>query len=155
MLEITTKQIEIAIRLYENQSYGTTYAKGRYRRAVFNGTIDAKNPSAKYLVDFYGYEDWCNQAKSDEQIAIIEAVQKGNDKLYSWIKHYDKSTAQKRQVDGYCSLDMQSFDMDLLICDEAIGVEDHWQVTAKPCKQAHAGVKSPQMLATNTDLTVW
>jgi hypothetical protein len=155
MLEITTKQIEIAIRLYENQSYGTTYAKGLYRRAVFNGTIDAKNPSVKYLVDFYGYEDWCNQAKSVEQITIIEAVRKSDGKLFSWVKHYDKLTAQKRQVDGYCSLDLQSLEMDLLICDEATGVEQQWQVTAKPCKQAHAGVKSPQMLATNTDLAIW
>ena len=155
MLEITTKQIEIAIRLYENQSYGTTYAKGLYRRAVFNGTIDTKNPSAKYLVDFYGYEEWCNQAKSDEQMAIIEAVRKSDDKLFSWVKHYDKLTAQKRQVDGYCTLDLQSLNMDLLICDEITGVQDRWQVTAKPCKQALAGVKSPQMLATNCDLVMW
>jgi hypothetical protein len=47
MLEITTKEnsIEIAVRLYENNAYGTTFGKGMYRRALFNGTIDAKSPT--------------------------------------------------------------------------------------------------------------
>jgi len=149
------KQPEIAVRLYDNHSYNTTYGKGLYRRAIFNGTVDAKNPCIKYLVDFYSYEDWCNQAKSDGQMTVIEAVHRSDDKLYSWVKHYDKSTSQKRQVDGYCTLDLQSLDMDLFICDESNGVVDRWQVVAKPCKQAHAGVKSPQILATNSDLAVW
>ncbi len=35
------KQVEIAVRLFDNNTYGTTYGKGLYRRAVFNGTIDA------------------------------------------------------------------------------------------------------------------
>lgn len=155
MLEISTKEIEIAIRLYENPSYGTTYAKGLFRRAVFNGTADTKNPANKYLLDFYSYEDWCNQAKSDEQMHVIRAVVEDKHKLYSWVKHYDKSTMQKRQVIGYCSLDMQSLDMNLLICDEVNTVEAEWQITAKPCKQGKAGTKSPQLLATNADLAVW
>jgi hypothetical protein len=155
MLEISTKEIEIAIRLYENLSYGTTYAKGLFRRAVFNGTADTKNPTNKYLLDFYSYEDWCNQAKSDGQMEVIRAVVEDKHKLYSWVKHYDKPTMQKKSVGGYCSLDMQSLDMNLLICDEVNAVEAEWQIAAKPCKQGQSGTKSPQLLATNADLAVW
>lgn len=35
-------QSEIAVRLYDNNAYGTTYGKGLYRKAIYNGTIDAK-----------------------------------------------------------------------------------------------------------------
>ena len=161
MLEISTKEIEIAIRLYENPSYGTTYAKGLFRRAVFNGTADTKNPTNKYLLDFYSYEDWCNQAKSDEQMEVIRAVVEvrsklnDNDTLYSWVKHYEKNSAQKRLVMGLCTIDMQSLDIKLHIVDEVNAMDGDWQITAKPCKQGQAGTKSPQLLATNADLAIW
>ena len=155
MLEISTKEIEIAIRLYENPSYGTTYAKGLFRRAVFNGTADTKNPTNKYLLDFYSYEDWCNQAKSDEQMEVIRAVFEDKQMLYSWVKHYEKKSAQKRLVMGLCTINMQSLDIKLHILDEVNAVDGNWQITAKPCKQGQAGTKSPQLLATNADLAIW
>jgi hypothetical protein len=86
---------------------------------------------------------------------VIRAVVEHKQMLYSWVKHYDKSTMQKRQVIGYCSLDMQSLDMNLLICDSVNAVEAEWQIAAKPCKQGQSGTKSPQLLATNADLAVW
>lgn len=46
MLDQTTKQTEIAVRLYDNNTYGTTYGKGMYRKAIYNGTIDAKHLNA-------------------------------------------------------------------------------------------------------------
>jgi len=64
----------IAVRLYENQVYGTTYGRGLYRRALYNGTIDLRTSGVKYLVDLYSGEDWANQAKSDERMLIIEGV---------------------------------------------------------------------------------
>ena len=39
-------QIEIAVRLYDNNTYGSTYGRGLYRKAIYNGTIDAKHSSA-------------------------------------------------------------------------------------------------------------
>ena len=43
---------EITARLWENKMYGTTYAKGQYRKAIYNGTLEIIDPYAKYLVDF-------------------------------------------------------------------------------------------------------
>ena len=157
MLEIPTKEnsIEIAVRLYENNAYGTTFGKGMYRRALFNGTIDAKSPTAKYLVDFFNYQDWCNQASTDEQMAVLAAVEADDKKLYSWIKHYDTVTRAKRLVGGCMQFDLDSLDMNIMICDETAGVADHWQIEGKPCKTAMKSQKSPQILGTNADLTNW
>jgi hypothetical protein len=38
MLNNQTTQAPVAIRLYENKAYGTTYGKGLYRKAIYNGT---------------------------------------------------------------------------------------------------------------------
>ena len=155
MLEITTKenQIEIAVRLYENKSYGTTFGKGMYRRALFNGTIDARTPAAKYLVDCFNYADWSNQATTDEQMAVLAAVPEDSKKIYSWIKHYQGG--QKRLVHGVCSIDMATLEMDVLICDELSDIQQHWHLTARPCKTGRAGQRVPQLLATNADLAAW
>ena len=157
MLEITTKenQIEIAVRLYENKSYGTTFGKGMYRRALFNGTIDARTPAAKYLVDCFNYADWSNQATTDEQMAVLAAVPEDSKKIYSWIKHYDTVTRAKRLVGGCMQFDLDSLDMNIMICDETAGVADHWRIEGKPCKTAMKSQKSPQILGTNGDLTNW
>ena len=44
---------EIAIRLYDNPKYGTTYGPAQYRHAIFNGSADIKNPSVKYFSKDY------------------------------------------------------------------------------------------------------
>ena len=119
MLENLTKekQIEIAVRLYENNAYGTTFGKGMYRRALFNGTIDSRSPSVKYLVDCFRYADWSNQATTDEQMAVLAAVEADDQKLYSWITHYDTATRAKRLVGGCMQLDLGSLHMSIMICD--------------------------------------
>ena len=157
MLENLTKekQIEIAVRLYENNAYGTTYGKGMYRRALFNGTIDSRSPSVKYLVDCFRYADWSNQAITDEQMAVLAAVEADDQRLYSWITHYDTATRAKRLVGGCMQLDLGSLHMSIMICDEPTGVADHWQIEGKPCKTARNSQKSPQILGTNADLTRW
>jgi len=71
MLNQTTQKIEIAARLYDNNTYGTTYGKGMYRKAIYNGTIDAKHLNIKYIVDLYSYDDWANMAKTNEQMEIL------------------------------------------------------------------------------------
>jgi hypothetical protein len=126
-----------------------------YRRALFNGTIDAKSPTAKYLVDCFNYQDWCNQASTDEQMAVLAAVEADDKKLYSWIKHYDTVTRAKRLVGGCMQFDLDILDMNIMICDETAGVADHWRIEGKPCKTAMKSQKSPQILGTNGDLTNW
>jgi arabinogalactan endo-1,4-beta-galactosidase len=148
-------QSEIAVRLFDNNTYGTTYGKGLYRKAIYNGTIDAKAEGAKYLVDLYSYDEWANMAKTDEQMAILANVEAQSDALYSWVQHYDLITKDKTTVPGMCRLDIESLDITVLICDEEHGMTDTWELKAKPCRQGRAGVKTPQLLATNADLSGW
>lgn len=143
----------IAVRLFDNDKFGTTHGKGLYRKAIYNGTIETSGQN-KYLVDLYSYEEWANMAKTDEQMEILANVEAQSDALYSWVKHYDPHTKDKTPVPGMCQLDPESLKMTVLICDSAHGVEDTWRLSAKPCK-AHTGMKSPQLLATNADLSSW
>lgn len=143
----------IAVRLFDNDKFGTTHGKGLYRKAIYNGTIETSGQN-KYLVDLYSYEEWANMAKTDEQMEILANVEAQSDALYSWVKHYDPHTKDKTPVPGMCQLDPESLKMTVLICDSAHGVEDTWRLSAKPCK-AHTGMKSPQLLATNADLRNW
>jgi hypothetical protein len=142
----------IAVRLYENQVYGTTYARGLYRRALYNGTIDLKTSGVKYLVDLYSGEDWANQAKSDEQMLIVHEVGTDAGYTYSWIRRYDAARGVKTPVLGFCRLDTQTLELRLLISDDDEGVQGTWCLQGKPCRAGRAGAKSPQILAANYDL---
>ena len=155
MLNQTTQKIEIAARLYDNNTYGTTYGKGMYRKAIYNGTIDAKHLNIKYIVDLYSYDDWANMAKTDEQMEILHSIDADTDTLYSWIKHYDPATRNKTLVTGMCQINLDTMKMVVLILDNTHGVADTWNITARQCKQTSSTVKSPQLLATNSDLTEW
>jgi hypothetical protein len=153
MLNQSNIQMPIAVRLYDNQTYGTTYGKGLYRKAHYNGTIDNHDRSATYLVDFYNYQDWVNQAKTDEQMHILANITQQADTLYSWIKHYDRPSSGKTPINGVSVLDLDSYEIAVSINDSAHGVVDQWILQAKPCK-SHSG-KGPQLLATNADLGSW
>ncbi len=63
----------IAVRLFDNEKFGTTHGKGLYRKAIYNGTIETSGQN-KYLVDLYSYEEWANMAKTDEQMEILANV---------------------------------------------------------------------------------
>ena len=155
MLNTTTNQPEIAVRLYDNNTYGTTYGRGLYRKAIYNGTIDAKHSNAKYLVDFYNYEDWANQAKTDEQMEILASFSPDADTLFSWVAYYDGATKSKTPVTGVCLLNAGTMDVRVVIMDSQHGVEDSWNLTARSCRLAEHGKRSPQLLATNGDLQGW
>ena len=152
---LNSNQTEIAVRLYENQTYGTTYGKGLFRKALFNGSIDIKTPCTKYVIDLFNYDDWCNIAKTSEQMVIIRDVQQQDDTLFSWINRYDRTTKQKTLVSGFCSFDCDSKGMRIMILDPVVQIEDVWQISAKPCQTNTNGLRSPQLLATNADLTAW
>ncbi|NCX23829.1 MAG: hypothetical protein EBX17_11695 [Betaproteobacteria bacterium] len=145
----------VAIRLYENNIYGTTYGRGLYRRALYNGTVDLKPSGIKYLLDLYTGEDWANQAKSDEQMLIVHEVDPYKDSVcvYSWIRRYDAARGVKTPVLGFCRLDTQTLELRLLILDDDEGVQGTWCLQGKPCRAGRAGTKSPQILAANYDLS--
>jgi len=143
----------VAIRLYENTIYGTTYGRGLYRRALYNGTVDLKPSGIKYLLDLYTGEDWANQAKSDEQMLIVHEVGTDAGYTYSWIRRYDAARGVKTPVLGFCRLDTQTLELRLLISDDDEAVQGTWCLAGKPCRAGRAGTKSPQILAANYELS--
>ena len=152
---LTTNQTELAVRLYENSTYGTTYGKGLFRRALFNGSIDIKSPQVKYVIDLFNYDDWCNIAKTHAQIEIITGVPQQADTLYTWINRYNTSTKQKTLVSGFCSFDCESKDINVMNIDPECNIEGVWKISAKPCQTNRNGLRAPQFLAPNADLTEW
>lgn len=150
------KQPEIAVRLYENAKFGTTYAKGLYHSAVFNASADVLNPSVKYLLDFYTLERWQHTARTDGQMEMLDIAMEcdRSDALFSWIYRYDCTTKAKTWVWGYASLDSSTNKLKLLLDDKPKGLLENWTLTAKPCRSVY-GKKAPTLLATNADLSVY
>lgn len=154
MLNNENVDYAIAIRLYENKKYGTTYGKGLFRKAIYNGTIDIKG-GPKYVVDFYSHEQWQHIGKTDEHMVALESISAEANTFYSWIKHYDPMTKCKTDVAGMCCIDMETLQMRLCILDESRDVVASCLLDAKPCKIIATNVASPQLLATNCDLSGW
>ena len=148
-------QKEIAVRLFQNAKYGTTYAKGVRHQALFNATADIKNPKVKYVLDFYTYEHWEFLAK-ENQLEIVNQVRNEVDKdtLVSWIVRYDLATKTKTSVYGFGTLNTKSNELILCVLDGEAEVEDSWKLTAKPCR-AIAGKNIAELLATNCELASW
>ncbi len=144
---------EIAVRLFDNPMYGTTHGKGMYRTAVFNGTADLIAPELKYLLDFEEVVRWANRSKNaDDDMTCQHVLSNSHSNLLvSWIVRYDTFTKTKTRVSGFCTIDLQTNKLELLIVDTELGVEDTWQLDVKPCK-AVLGKKTPQLLATNAEL---
>ena len=102
---------EITARLWENKMYGTTYAKGQYRKAIYNGTLEIIDPYAKYLVDFEEIEAWFHFAKSPVHIEMASRL--GNipinedHVLMSWIYlncyQFRSTTKESFSIVNYCS----------------------------------------------------
>jgi hypothetical protein len=149
---------EIAVRFYENKRFGSTYAKGAFHKAVFNATADVQQPKTKYLLDMIVYKDWVNTAKSDADMEILnvadELVKKysQSDVLATFIKRMG-CDGSKSRVNGFALLDLNTRELTLAIEDEEAGVKHVWQLEAKSCKQSLPNKNSPQMLATNVELT--
>lgn len=149
-------QNEIAIRLYDNNKYGTTYGKGMYHHALFNATADVKNPKAKYLLDFYSYAHWEAQAKTDAQMEVVDLVKETADKdtLVSWVLRYDVVTKHKTFITGFCMLNLATNKLQLVIADDALNLQTAWNLPVKPCKLVR-DKNAPQLLATNAELCEW
>ena len=146
---------EIAVRLYQNAKYGTTYAKGVRHQALFNAAADIKEPKVKYLLDFYTYEHWEFLAKS-HQLEIVQQVRElvDKDSLVSWVLRYDPVTKTKTPAYGFSTLQMSTNQLILCVVDSEFGIEDSWRLIAKPCK-AVSGKNVAELLATNSELATW
>jgi hypothetical protein len=146
----------IAIRLFENKVFGTTYGKGLRRSAVFNATAEVNEPYAKYLLDFESGLAWINHAKTDGQMTIarqfIDQVERDDEVLWSWVKWYDKGTGVKEHVDGFALYDLENEEIAFHLQDAKRGLTEEWLLPARRC-QGVAGRNTPAFLATNHDLT--
>ena len=69
---------EIAVRGFNNERINTSFGKGLFRRAIYNGSVELRNPNEKYLIDLYDFAHWQHQARSDYQIDIVShCLQRG------------------------------------------------------------------------------
>lgn len=149
---------EIAIRGFINEKFNTTFGKGLFRRAVFNGSVELRNPNTKYLVDFYYYAEWEAQAKTDEQMDVIRKLagtEFANTEglLFSWILHYDPLTKAKIKINGYAIYSPDTQELYINIDDAAHATVEEWTLPAHPCKST--GANKPIFVATNIDLNSW
>ena len=145
----------IAIRLFENKMYGTTYGRGLRRKALLNATAEINEPYAKYLLDFEDGRSWIHHARTDAQLAIarklIDQAERDEGVLWSWVKWYDKASGVKEFVSGFAAYDMDGGTIVLEIDDDKRGLTDQWCLPARRCTGT-AGKNSPVFLATNCDL---
>jgi hypothetical protein len=146
---------EIAVRGFINEKFNTTFGKGLFRRAVFNGSVELHNPNQKYLVDYFSYLEWEAQAKSDEQLKVINELTSVNlgketDLLFSWLIHYDPLTKSKQRVNGYSIYSPNTRELFIKIDDPGNQTQDEWTLYVHSCKST--GANKPIFVAANVDL---
>jgi hypothetical protein len=146
---------EIAVRGFTNEKFNTTFGKGLFRRAVFNGSVELRNPSLKYLVDYYQYPEWEALAKDNKQMDIItkldgSGMPENEDLLFSWLVHYDPLTKTKTKVDGYSVYSPSTQELYIEINDPNNQTNEEWSLDVHNCK--NLGHHKPVFIATNVDL---
>jgi hypothetical protein len=147
---------EIAVRGFVNEKFNTTFGKGLFRRAVYNGSVELHKPNQKYLVDYYSYPEWEVQARSDGQIAATQELTNSgiagqDDMLFSWLVHYDPLTKSKARAEGYSVYSPNTRELFIKIDDAANQTQDEWTLDVHPCKIT--GANKPVFIAANVDLT--
>jgi hypothetical protein len=141
---------EITARLWENKLYGTTFGKGQYRKAIYNGTLEIPSPYAKYLVDFEEVEAWFHFPKSAIHVEMVNRLKNipANEDgvLMSWIYRYEAGI--KSAVEGYASLDMNYSRIYIEINDSANGINEYWELPVRSCIARIPGKPTPALIAT-------
>lgn len=142
---------ELTARLWENKMYGTTYGKGQYRKAVFNGTLEIQKPYAKYLVDMEDIETWFHFPKSSIHVGITNRIAQppSNEDgiLMSWLYRYEGGI--KTAIDGYAALDMNNNQLSIQINDVEYGITESWELPVRKCISRVPGKPTPALIATN------
>lgn len=98
---------DIAIRGFINEKFGNPLGKGLFKRAMYTGSAELRDPNQKYLIDLMDYSYWELSAKTDEQVqAINDVISKGIDRvpgiLMSWVSHWDPLLKSKTPAGGFC-----------------------------------------------------
>jgi len=146
---------EIAVRGFMNEKFNTTFGKGLFRRAMFNGSVELGSPNQKYLVDYFEYSNWENTAKTDEQMVTVRKLSDAGiagqaGVLMSWIQHYDPLTKTKQGVGGFSIYSPETKELHVEIEDPANNTKDSWTLDVHLCKST--GANKPVFIATNVDL---
>ena len=152
------KDREIAVRGFINEKFGSTYGKGLFHRAIYNGSVELRDPYTKYLIDLFEYQRWDNTARSEDQLKwskqLAEAdIKSAPEALVSWIQHYDTISKSKIMVDGVCVYLPNSQELYLNINDSAHDVVNEWTLKTKHCTKT--GPNKPIFIASNADLGVF
>lgn len=145
---------EIIVRAFTNQKYNSTFGKGLFRRAVFNGSVEIPAPYSKYLIDLYSYAEWDKLANTPEQMEVAARIAKTDipqqhDVILSWIKHYDPITKQKTPVAGFCVASLDTDELYISIQDDAHGIFEEWTLQIRRCHKT--GANKPVFIATNME----
>ena len=150
------KEKDIVVRGFMNEKFGSTYGKGLFHRAIYNGSVEIRNPYSKYLIDLFEYDRWEIHAVGEQQLAWTKKLNKAQvnqapEALASWVQHYDPMTKTKRIVDGVCVYLPMSQELFIAINDPVNNINDEWTLQAKHCLKT--GPNKPIFIATNVDLT--
>ncbi len=151
----TIAERQIAVRGFTNEKFNTSFGRGLFRRAIYNGSIELGDPKEKYLIDLYDFANWQHAAKTDYQIDVFrKMVEAGaedeSDILLSWMLHYDPLTKTKTPVNGYAVYLPASREMHIRIDDSERNTEEEWTLTTQICRAT--GVGKPVFVASNIDL---
>jgi hypothetical protein len=145
----------IAVRGFINDKLDTTTGKTLFRKALFTGSVELRDPNQKYLVDYFNYLQWETQAKTDNQIEIIKElrakdVDKEPEFLFSWMLHYEPLTKNKTRVEGYSIYSSKTKELYIKINDEINQTQGEWELNVCHCKVIEK--KKPVFVASNCEL---
>ena len=141
---------EITARLWENKLYGTTYGKGQYRKAIYNGTLELNDPYAKYLVDFEEIADWFHFARTPLHQSIaskLDSIPTNEPEIFmSWLYRYEYGV--KNPIGGYAALDLNTMHIQIQIDDIEHDISEHWELPVRSCIARIPGKPTPALIAT-------
>ena len=130
--------------------YGTTFGKGQYRKAIYNGTLEIPSPYAKYLVDFEEVEAWFHFPKSPVHVEMANRLANPpvneDGVLMSWIYRYENGS--KSPIEGYAALDMNYSRITIQIDDSAHEINEYWELPVRSCIARIPGKPTPALIAT-------
>jgi hypothetical protein len=145
----------IAVRGFINDKLDTTSSRTLFRKALFNGSVELRDPNQKYLVDYFTYPQWELLARSDRQLEVAKELRaqgfdKEPDYLFSWMLHYDPLTKTKTRVDGYSIYSSNTKELYIKINDAINQTTDDWELNVCYCKAV--GKNKPVFIASNCEL---
>ena len=145
----------IAVRGFINDKLDTTSSRTLFRKALFNGSVELRDPNQKYLVDYFAYPQWELLARSDKQLDVVNELRaKGFDKetdyLFSWMLHYDPLTKTKTRADGYSIYSSNTKELYIKINDAINQTQGEWELNVCHCKVLEK--KKPVFVASNCEL---